>query len=179
MIAIGAAVVVVAAVAAVLASRGGSSSRPPTVNIPGVVHYQVASRNHTTAPVSYPQNPPVGGDHYPVWQNCGAYDAPVRTEQAVHSMEHGAVWITYRPDLPAPQITALQAYARQSYVLVSPYPGLPDAVVASAWGYQLRLGGADDPRLGQFVRALRAGPQAPESGAACAGGLGRPVMAAG
>jgi hypothetical protein len=47
--------------------------------------------------VDYPQSPPVGGPHNPIWQNCGFYSKPVRDEYAVHSMEHGAVWITYSP----------------------------------------------------------------------------------
>src|SRR5512143_1979998 len=42
--------------------------------------------------------PPVFGEHYPAWQNCGIYDQPVELGSALHSMEHGAVWLTYRPD---------------------------------------------------------------------------------
>ena len=62
----------------------------------------------------------------------------------------------------------------QTYVLVSPYPDLPAPVVASAWGKQLRLDSADDPRLDEFVRAFRLGRQAPERGGPCDGGLGQP-----
>ncbi len=58
-----------------------------------------------------------------------------------------------------------------TYTLLSPYPDLPVPVVASAWGRQLRLTGADDPRLVQFVRAYRLGQQAPEPGAPCTGGV--------
>jgi hypothetical protein len=47
---------------------------------------------HTAGEVDYAQNPPVGGAHNPVWQNCGFYDKPIRDESAVHSLEHGAVW---------------------------------------------------------------------------------------
>ncbi len=62
--------------------------------------FWVLSQYHTTEPVFYGQIAPVGGDHGPVLQNCGFYEEPVRNENAVHSLEHGAVWITYRPDLP-------------------------------------------------------------------------------
>jgi len=39
--------------------------------------------------------PPMGGTHNQVWQNCGVYETPLRSDLAVHSLEHGAVWITY------------------------------------------------------------------------------------
>ena len=126
---------------------------------------------HTSTNVDYEQNPPAGGAHNPVWQNCGYYDKPVRDENAVHSLEHGAVWITYSPDLPQDQVTELRNTAQsQSFILVSPYPGLESPVVASAWGKQVALDGADDPDLGSFIKAYRLGPQNPEPGAVCTGG---------
>ena len=85
-------------------------------------------------------------------------------------MEHGAVWITYQPNLPADQVDVLRKEAQQTYVLVSPYPNLPSPVVASAWGKQLRLDSATDPRLDQFIKAFREGPQTPEPGSPCTGG---------
>jgi uncharacterized protein DUF3105 len=67
--------------------------------------------------------PPAGGPHNDVWQNCGFYDEPVRDENAVHSLEHGAVWITYLPDLPQDEIEVLRDLAESNgFVLVSPYP---------------------------------------------------------
>jgi hypothetical protein len=141
----------------------------------GVQSFAVADRDHVWRSVLYPHNPPLGGDHAPVWQNCAFYDAVIPSERAVHSLEHGAVWITHRPDLPTEQVEALRKLSRQErYVLVSPYLGLPAPVVASAWGKQLRLDSANDPRLGQFVRAFQAGPQAPEAGGPCTGGAGAP-----
>jgi hypothetical protein len=128
---------------------------------------------HTEGDVDYAQTPPAGGEHNPVWQNCGYYDKPVRDENAVHSLEHGAVWITYSPDLPQGQVNELRNIAEsESYILVSPYPDLPDntPVVASAWGKQIGLDGADDPDLESFIQAYQQGPQTPEPGAVCTGG---------
>jgi putative peptide zinc metalloprotease protein len=142
---------------------------------PGVQTFRIGSRLHVLTPVSYPQNPPVGGNHSPMWQNCGFYDAPIANENGVHSMEHGAVWITYRADLPPAQIDSLRRLAHdRSYVLVSPYPELAAPVIASAWGRQARLGSAHDPLLGYFIDAFRLGPQAPETGGPCTNGIGRP-----
>lgn len=136
---------------------------------------QVVSREHVDQPVTYDQSPPVGGDHAPIWQNCGFYDAPIQSENAVHSMEHGAVWITYRQDIPANQVSTLRRLAyRQPYVLVSPYPDLPSPIVASAWGIQLYLESANDLELEQFIRVYRLSEQAPESGESCIDGVGSP-----
>lgn len=141
----------------------------------GVVSFDNLTRNHVETPVRYAQIPPVGGDHSATLQNCGVYSNPVRNENAVHDLEHGAVWITYRPDLPADQVAALAAdAANQTHILVSPYPGLPAPVVASAWGVQLTLDSATDPRLAQFIRTYQRGPQTPEPGAPCSGGIGTP-----
>ena len=146
----------------------------PYTDIEGLQRFSVQG-GHTNQTVNYPEVPPVGGIHNPAWQNCGVYTQPVTNENAVHSLEHGAVWITYQPDLPAEEVARLQTLTRQSgYRLLSPYPDLPSPIVASAWGYQIQLEQADDPRLAQFIRSFEQSPQAPEPGASCAGGVGQP-----
>jgi hypothetical protein len=157
----------------ILDARQNAMSTPPD----GVQTYDVGpAGKHTEANVNYKQNPPVGGPHNPVWQNCGYYDQPVHDENAVHSLEHGAVWITYSPNLPQDQVEHLRDIAEnETYVLVSPRDDLPSPVVASAWGKQLRLDDAEDPDLERFIGAYEQGPQTPEKGAVCTGGIGQPV----
>ncbi len=141
----------------------------------GVQTFANLARDHVETPVTYEEIPPVGGVHSAVWQNCGFYDKPVGNEHGVHSMEHGAVWITYQPDLSADQVDILREQAQQSYVLVSPYTDLPSPVVVSAWGNQLQLDSATDSRLDQFVKYFREGPQTPEPGAPCNDGTSATV----
>ena len=156
-------------------AKASGSTASSSAAIPGLQTYTGLARDHVTGKVSYPQTPPVGGAHSAVWQNCGIYDAPVANENAVHSLEHGAVWITHDPNLPAAQLATLKALAaKSSYVLVTPRAGLPAPVVASAWGLQLQLTSTDDPRLAAFVTKYANGPQTPEPGAACSGGTGTP-----
>lgn len=138
--------------------------------------FEGLSNEHIAGTITYEQAPPAGGPHSPVWQNCGIYDQPVPNEQAVHSLEHGAVWITYQPDLAETGVAQLRDAVRgRSHVLLSPYPGLPAPVVASAWGLQLQLSGAADPRLAEFIAEFENGPQTPEPGAPCDGGVGEPI----
>ncbi len=143
--------------------------------IEGVIQYADLGRDHVNDTVSYDQTPPVGGPHNPAWQNCGVYTEPIANENGVHSLEHGAVWITYQPDLPVSDVQALQALTRQSsFRLLSPYPDLPSPIIISAWGYQLHIKQADDPRLRFFIERYEQSPQGPEPGAPCTGGTGQP-----
>jgi len=138
----------------------------------GIEEYNDLGRNHVEGTVDYPQNPPVGGDHAPVWVNCGAYSDPVAPEMAVHSLEHGAVWIAYDSSLDDEQVQQLASVAdTNGYVLVSPVEDMDASVVATAWGVQLPLEEAGDERLAEFVTTYAQGPQTPEPGAPCTGGL--------
>ena len=175
----GAAVVVVAIVGGVFFLVKNETSKDDaasaSANLAGVKTYTGLTRNHVQTKVTYKQTPPVGGDHNPVWLNCGIYTSPVPNENAVHDLEHGAVWITYKPDLAKADVQKLTDVAKgQTYLDLSPYPGLPAPVVVSAWGKQLYLTGAGDPRLQAFIKKYKQGPQTPEPGAACTGGTGTP-----
>lgn len=151
---------------------------PVAVTLPvieGVERFTALAQEHVNEPVDYAQTPPVGGKHYSQWLNCGVYNAPVQNENAVHSLEHGAVWITYQPELPVEQVAALKALTKAgAYRLLSPYPGLPSPIVVSAWGLQLPVATADDPRLAEFVKTYENRPDGPEYGAPCSGGIGDP-----
>ncbi len=173
---------------------------PDDSGIPGVMAWE--SRNwpgnrewfeghvpieHYEGPVRYWVTPPSGGDHFPRWANCGVYDQPIPSEKAVHAHEHGAVWITYRPDLPDGDVEKLEEFVRRQppvvvtvkgvrretnerYILMSPFPGLPAPIVISSWAHQLRLDSPDDPRLQRYVDTFRVSEKySPEYGPTCKG----------
>lgn len=154
----------------VIDSGQQAGSQPPE----GVEEFDVGGAGqHTQGTVDYEQSPPVGGEHNPVWQNQGFYNEPVSNERAVHLLEHGAVWITYSPDLSEEEKDELRSIVEgQNCLMASPYQDLPAGtpVVASAWGVQIELDGVDDPNLERFINAYRQGPQTPEPGALCTGG---------
>ncbi len=171
-------------VAAGCNSSDGTAANPPVSDPPTtpsspagqpVTTFAIASFEHVETPVSYPQTPPVGGDHHPGWQNCGVYDEPVPNENAVHSLEHGAVWVTYDATLAASEVAQLAKLAAgQTHVLVSPFPEIPAPIVLSAWGVQQRFDRADDPGIAAFIQTYQLGVQAPEPGAPCSRGVGEP-----
>lgn len=140
-------------------------------DIEGLQTFTYPAGDHRSGSLVYAENPPAGGAHNPLWQNCGVYDQPLYNEYAVHSLEHGAVWITYRPDLDAAAVAQLRALVDgRPYTLLSPYGGMDTPIAASAWGAQLKVDGADDARLKAFLDRYEQGPTTPERGAACTGG---------
>lgn len=147
---------------------------PSPENIEGVVHVKYELGRHVVAPqrVAYDRSPPFGGAHDQVWAACNGvvYDKAVRTENMIHSLEHGAVWIAYNPETLAGDdlITLTSKVEGTPYLTMSPYPGLDQPVSLQSWGYQLKLGSAADPRIDRFISGLRNNRKyTPEFGAPC------------
>jgi len=184
----------VVAVVAVIVAAGATALRVSTPDTPrtwqeqaaaisGIQNYLVSHPewytydrkvgNHIQGRHTYPVDPPAGGVHSPIWQNCmgDIYPAEIAKEQATHSLEHGAVWVTYRPGLPQDQIDRLANRVRDvPYLFLSPYPGLDRPISLQAWGYQLKLDRAEDTRIDAFIKALRINAtQEPQ--ASCANGI--------
>lgn len=151
-----------------------SLREPPPIR--GVVTHPRPSRGHDNAlEIPFGELPPVGGPHNDVWQNCGIYTEPILPKHAVHSMEHGTVWITYQPQLAEGEVVELQNRVRGiTYILLSPFPEQRSPIVMTAWGLQLELDSVDDRRIGEFIERYRLGPQTPERGATCENGIGEP-----
>lgn len=158
------------AIIACLAVAVPMLAEEPPVDLADVRSYDDLAVEHTAEDVDYPQSPAVGGPHAPEWLDCGVYDDPVREENAVHDLEHGAVWISYNPDLGEDDVAELADQLPQNGIM-APYPGLDARVVVTVWGRQLALNGADDPRLALFLKRYGGGETAPEKFASCAGGI--------
>jgi hypothetical protein len=150
-------------------------AQPLPENPPEGIEVYPSTTNRTVdGPIDYGRKPPTNGNHAPLWQNCGFYQKPIQDRHAVHSMDHGVVWITYRPELPQQQLESLRPYGNENYVIVSPYPGQNTPVIATSWRVQLELNSADDPRLEQFVNEFKRSELAPLSGNRCILGVGNP-----
>jgi hypothetical protein len=151
---------------------------PELLVVGEIIELPDAGNDHVACDGGYDHAPPTSGSHYGAWQNCGFYTEPVRDYTAVHALEHGAVWIAYRPDLPTEEIAAIEArVAGASHLLAAPYPGLRNPLVLSAWTRQLAADRMEDPEVESFIvdhagRSPRT--RAPEAGAACSGGIGIP-----
>jgi Protein of unknown function (DUF3105) len=154
--------------------RHGGDPHNDIPQLKATKYYDFVGGQHTSDPVDYKQVPPAGGPHDPTWDDCGVYTAPPRNENAVHDLEHGTVWITYRPGLDPTDVQKLETAldtVKSGKIMLSPYPGLPAPVVVTVWDAQLDLKGADDPRLPIFLKFYGDGHTAPEAAfATCKGG---------
>jgi hypothetical protein len=151
-----------------------AENQDPSTQIPGVQVVEFPGGVHVdrNTQVAYTHNPPMGGAHDYSWAACTGvvYPEPVRNENMIHSLEHGAVWIAYNPDqVTGPALETLRSKAEgQPYMMMSPYPGLDQPISLQSWGHQLKLADANDPRIDQFITALRLNQyQHPEPGATC------------
>ncbi|ROQ59863.1 uncharacterized protein DUF3105 [Streptomyces sp. 840.1] len=142
--------------------------------VKGEKNWDKLSREHVDKKVDYPMNPPVGGDHNPVWMNCDAdvYTDAIPKENAVHSLEHGAVWVTYNGKAKPADVKKLgERVSATPYSLMSPVEDQAAPLMLSAWGKQVTVTSASDARVAQFFTKYVQGPQTPEPGAACGGGV--------
>lgn len=149
-------------------SAGGSGAE-----VDGVETFENVS-THVEGAVTYPQTPPAGGEHNPYWLNCGIYTEPVPNENAVHSMEHGAVWVTYDPSLSDEDVQTLREKLPSTYVILSPFEDLPSPVVLSGWNTQLQVDSVDDSRIAEFMEEYWRSDTVPEPGASCSGAVDGP-----
>ncbi|HET6500029.1 MAG TPA: DUF3105 domain-containing protein [Amycolatopsis sp.] len=158
-----------------LADWAPSAGNPdPSTKLTGIVIKQYTGSVHVlpTERVAYDQSPPFGGPHDGYWAACNGivYPKAVRTENMVHSLEHGAVWIAYNPtQVTGDALTTLTTKVQgKPYTMMSPYPGLDHAISLQSWGHQLKVDSATDPRIDQFITALRQNSNTyPEVGASC------------
>ncbi|QHK18561.1 DUF3105 domain-containing protein [Pseudarthrobacter psychrotolerans] len=150
---------------------------PPaaSIQIAGLQTFENLTSNHVASPVSYPQAPAVGGDHARAWLNCGVYSQPVPAENAVHALEHGAVWATYDPTaVSAAEAETLRQALPNTHTVLSPLEGTAYPIMLSAWGAQVGVDSPGDERVEQFVTKFWQSSNAPEPGAACTGGITAP-----
>jgi hypothetical protein len=171
-------IVVIGLVITFVVVGNNANNVDPNAEIKGLKTYSDLPANHVTGSVDYEAlygtNPPVGGNHNATWLNCGVYNQPVPNENAVHALEHGSVWITYDPSISGADLQTLEGLTKSTKMILSPYEDLPAPVVVSAWGAQVQLTGADDPRLPIFIAKYWNSPNAPEPTAICTGGLDAP-----
>ena len=139
------------------------------------------SQEHNDAKLKYDlsKSIPMGGVHNSYWVACKVWDTPVAPEYAIHSLEHGAIWIVYNSTLKPAEVNIIKNLAKNDpYMLVTKVDNAKDPITVTAWGFQIKAKKANDLRIPLFIKTYKNSKTTPELGAPCTPGLTDPLLAA-
>jgi hypothetical protein len=131
--------IVVVAVGGAVIFRG---DRPDRVRLGSEQEDQGAQHvSQAEAPEYGEGEPPTSGDHgQPVEK--GAYQSELPDFNTIHNLEHGYIYVSYRPDLPQEEIDKLEALFfepftntefRPTKVIMAPRAANDSPIILSSW----------------------------------------------
>lgn len=128
-----------------------------------VNEFQIEGREHITSEdsVEYQTNPPTSGDHLSLAENWGVYGEEIDDKAAVHGLEHGGIWISYK-DLDDESINTLKKIGKNNAqsVIVSPRTKNDGNLVVSSWGKMMTLEEVDEVLIQKYIDTYK--NQSPE-----------------
>lgn len=126
---------------------------------------EILGRNHIPdgSTAAYNSNPPTSGDHYAVPASIRFYDKELPDEQLVHNLEHGHVWIAYKPGLSSDILSIFRDFSGGNIVVALRSKNDTDIALA-AWGrldkFNIEANGIDKQRVKDFIsRYQNRGPE--------------------
>lgn len=142
---------------------GGSIwySRGSSQHLPGVA-YPDQGREHIKSGqehLTYNSNPPTSGPHFELPAKWGIYKEELPDETLIHNLEHGGIWISYKPGIGEDLRKKLEHFYDRwgAKIIVTPRAKNDTDVALAAW---MRLdafsaGDYSDERVEQFIKAFR------------------------
>lgn len=97
--------------------------------------YESQGRAHIESGADHPtynSNPPSSGWHYAIPAQTGFHDTSIPDEAAIHSLEHGDIWIAYHPQISDAAKNALKDLAGR-YIVISPRETNDADIALVAW----------------------------------------------
>ena len=112
---------------------------------------------HTDDPVNYDTVPAVAGAHSAQSAPCGIHDTEIPPELSVHTLEHGAIGLLYKPDLPIDQVRSLEEIAGgyESHTFSAPLADMDPPIAIVSWGFRMPLDEVDEPAIKEFIDEFR------------------------
>lgn len=153
--------VIIALIGGIVWAVIANKPKPLGEDFSHAISYEGAAHITEGEKVSYHSNPPTSGNHWPDPLRDGVYDTEKPDEAVVHSMEHGRVWISYRPDIPNEIKEKLRAIAkREARVILTPRAANSADIALAGWNrldtFDLNPDGSfDENRIKDFIRRYR------------------------
>lgn len=129
-------------------------------------------RNHIAVGAPHPDynsNPPTSGWHYAEWETKGTYKEQQLDEGLIHNLEHGYIWISYRPDANSEITKQLENfYGFGKKIIVEPRKENDKLIALAAWGrldkfdpvFSGSLNDTELKRIGDFIdEYINKGPE--------------------
>lgn len=108
---------------------------------------------------TYNSNPPTSGWHYPQAAEWGAYREELPDETILHNLEHGGIWISYKPDISEEMRTELEGFFEEwgRKIIIAPRVKNDADIVLAAWTRldKLTVSEYSEERVERFIRAYR------------------------
>ena len=137
-------------------------------DLPGTAYY-IVGREHIgfrdTLPEPYNSNPPSSGAHYLAPANWGIYDYEINDKILIHNLEHGGIWISYRPKVSPEVVSYLKTFVddnKNSKLVMAPRSKNDADIAIVAWGRVLKvniqegvLADADKENIRTFYQRLK------------------------
>lgn len=143
--------------------------------VEGTVEYPIESRGHVsvgTDVTNYNSNPPNSGDHWEQPAKAGVYENELPDEQVIHSLEHGYVWISYRPQAVTPEASpggelkagisdedkkSLEDLVKKDdwKIILAPRERNDSVIALSSWGRVLKMDSLDLNKVKEFIKTYR------------------------
>lgn len=102
---------------------------------------------------SYNSNPPTSGAHAGAapW---GFSEVELIDQNAIHNLEHGGIWITYK-DIDEQSLETLRKIARSNpqSVLISPRAANDSPIAIASWGRLLKTDVVDEAQIKEFIKS--------------------------
>lgn len=107
----------------------------------------------------YNSNPPTSGWHFPRPEEWGVYKEELPDEVLIHNLEHGGVWISYKPDISEDTRKKLESFYEKfgRKVIITPRAKNDADIALAAWNRldKFSVSEYSDERVEKFIKAFR------------------------
>ena len=149
------AITIIASVGAIVGVKLNSTPEPSRPGIEQSDH----GREHVKNKDYDGDQPPTSGPHAdPV--EWGAYTTEVSDVRAIHNLEHGGIYVSYRPDLPKDQLGKLKKLLFAPFsdrdfqpkkIVLAPRAANKGPIILSSWRRSETLTKYDEQKIQDYV----------------------------